>query len=305
MKKRLLLIKIIGMLFLITGLTSLFACPAELTSFYAFSNGGAYAYEGFGFGSIMFAVISGSVLIYAALVMICIPIGIENIKATFLGYQLTCIFFNTMIAVGISLVTCIGFSFRLLDIFSFSQFAIIISILILTLIILPFLLLRFYKNQKTKQLFSPSQNTYFENKSEQKMVVVLLNLVLVMVFAVMIFLQGAFPIMGHFVFKTQGTYLLSATIFTLLFLNYLFYKNISMIKYVLLTFYAFLFLSVVITFSIIPLRDFIGMLELPAYETHEMAPILNIVAGINIWWFFGAMFIIQTILLLKDKKPST
>lgn len=303
MKKRLLLIRIVGTLFLVTGLFSLFAFPAEFTSFYAFSNGGAFTYEGFGFGSILFAEILTSALIYAALALICIPVGIENTKSTYLGYKLSCILFITMIAIGISSVICIGLSFRLLDLFSVSQYIIIISVLTLTLVILPYLLLRFYQNQKTKQIFGPSQNTYLENQSEQKLVVVVMNLVWVMAFAVMIFLKGAFPFMGRFIFKTQGTYLLSAVIFTFIVLNYLFYKNIRLIKYAMLVFYTFLALSVVMTFSIIPVRDFIGMLELPAYEMREMASLLNIVSEIHIWLFFGVMLVIQTILLLTDKKP--
>ena len=304
MKKRLLLIRIAGILFLFTGLVSLFAFPAEFTSFYSFSNGGAFNYEGFGFGSILFAVILICVFMYAALALICIPVGIGNIKSTYWGYRLSRILFITVIAIGITSVICIGLSFHLLDSFSIPQYIVIISILIITLVVLPYLLLRFYKNQKTKQIFSTSRSTYFENQSEQKMAVILLNLIWVMAFVVMIFLKGAFPFMGRFIFKTQGTYILSAVIFALLVLNYLFYKNIRLTKYAMLVFYVFLVLSVVITFTIVPGRDFINMLELPAYEIREMASILNIVSEINAGCFFGVMLVIQTILLLTDKKPN-
>lgn len=304
MKTRLLLIRIAGVLFLVTGLVSLFAFPAEFTSFYAFSNGGAFYYEGFGFGSIMFAVILTSALIYAAIALICIPVGIGNIKSTYLGYRLSCILLIAIIVIGISTVICIGFSFRLSDLYSVSQHIVMISILILTLIVLPYLLLRFYKNQKTRQLFNPSRNTHLENQSVQKMVVVVLNMVWVTAFFVMIFLKGAFPFVGRFIFKTQGTYLLSAVILALLVLNYMYYKNTRPAKYIMLAFYVFLVLSVVITFSIIPMRDFIGMLKLPQYETSQMSSILNVVSKINIWCFFGAMLLIQTILILTDKRKK-
>jgi hypothetical protein len=304
MKKRLFIVRITGVLFLAAGLISLFAFPAEFSSFYPFSTGGAFNYDGFGFGSILFAAIMIIALIYASLALICIPAGIGNIKHAYWGYRLSRILFIAVIAVGISSVICIGFSFNLLNAFSVSQYIIIVSLVILTLVILPYLLLRFYNNQNTKQIFSLSTNTYFENQSELKMAVVLLNLVWVMAFVVMIFLKGAFPFMGRFIFKTQGTYLLSAVIFALLILTYLFYKNIRFIKYFMFVFYAFLVLSVVITFIIVPGRDFIRMLELPAFEIREMASLLNIVSGINMGYFFGAMIVIQTVLTIADKNKN-
>lgn len=308
MKKRLLLIKIIGILFLIMGSISLFAAPAEFSSFYAFSHGGTFQYDGFGFGTLMYAVISISTLFYAALALICIPVGIGNIKLTNRGYHLSRILFILVMAIGIATTICIGLSFRLLDSFSVFQYIAIICAIILALIILPYFLLLFYKNKNTKQLFNSSLNTYFENQSEQKMLVVLLNLVWVMFFMVMIFLKGSFPLLGQFILKTPGTYLLSIVIFVLLVLNYLFYRNVRFTEYGMLIFYAFLILSVVITFIIIPAKDFIRILELPSYELQEMSSILKIISGINLGIFFGVLLIIQTICLLSgnllNKKPK-
>jgi MFS family permease len=303
MNIRLILVRCIGVLFLLIGLISLYAVPAEFTSFYSFSTGGDFYYEGFGFGSLLFATILISALLYATLALIGIPVGIGNIQSTSWGYRLSCIFLVSVIAIGASFVICIGLSFRLLDSLIVSQYILILFILIQMLVVLPYLLLRFYRNQNTKRLFSPSRNAFFVNQSESKMVSIFLNLMWVIAFVVMIFLKGAFPFMGVFVFKTLGTYLLSAAILVLLVLSYLFYKNIKQIKYVMLAFYVFLFLSFVITFVIVPGKDFVGMLELPAYEMREMASLLNLVAGINAGYFFGTILVIQTILLLTDKMP--
>jgi hypothetical protein len=299
--KRLLLIRMIGILFLITGLISLFAAPAEFSSFYAFIDGGAYHYEGFGFGSLMFAVIIICALIYAALALICIPVGLGNIRLTFWGYRVSRILFIAMIAVGSAVAFCIGFSFPLFDIFSVLQYIVIILIAIIALVILPYLILRFYKNPNTKQIFSSSRNIYIENQPEHKMVVIVLNLVWVMFFTVMIFLKGGFPFLGNFIFGIKGTYLLSAVIFTLFVLNYLYYRNIKFTKYGMLIFYVFLILSVIVTFLIVPSSDLINMLELPAYEMREIVFLLNIFSGINPGLFFGVLLVIQIVFLLSEK----
>ena len=303
MNKRLILIKAIGVLFLVVGLLSLFAFPAEFTSFYAFSSGGAFYYVGFGFGSILFTVILTDALLYAVLALVLIPVGIENIKSTYLGFKLSRILFMTVMVMGIAAAFCFGFSLQLRNFLNIAQSIVIILLILISLVFLPFLLLCFY-NQKTERLFSPSRNTYLENQSEQKMMVFLLNMFWVAAFVVMIFLQGAFPFMGRFVFEVRGTYFLSTVIFALIVINYLFYMNIRLIKYVMLAFFAFLALSVVFTFSVIPLRDFIGMLKLPAYERLEMSNLLNMASGINLGWFFGIVLAIQTILLFTDKKQT-
>ncbi len=304
MKKRRLFIRIMGIFFLLVGLGSLFAFPAEFTSFYAFSYGGAFAYEGFGFGSLLFAVILTSALIYAVLALICIPLGIGNIRTTYTGWKLTRILSIFVIAIGVSSVVCLGASYRLFDSIGVMPYIVILSTFVLILIVLPVLLLRFYKNQETKEIFKPSQNTHFENQSDPKMAVVFLNLVWIMTFAVLIFLKGAFPFMGRVLFMTQGTWLLSIAMFVLFVLTYLFYRYGKWTRYVMLAFYAFLVLSVIISFSILSVGDFIDMLELPAYEMNEMAPMLKIVSEIRAGWFFGSLLVIKTVLLLTDKKSN-
>lgn len=294
------MVRIAGGFFLSAGLFSLFSVPAEFSSFYAFTKGGLFQFEGFGFGSLLFAFIFVNTMLYAALAAICIPIGIGNIKLTYWGYRISRIITIAVIVIGVASTICIGLSFRLLDSFRVPQYIMLIMISLTALVVFPYLILRFYNNQKTKQIFNSSRNMYFENQSEQKIAVILLNLVWVMFFAVMILLKGAFPFLGRFIFETEGTYILSSVIFTLLVLNYLYYRNVRFTKYALLIFYAFIILSVVVTFLVVPLMDFINMLGLPAYEMSEMASLLTIVSGINPGFFFAALIVIQTLFLLRE-----
>ena len=58
------LIRISGIELLIGGLIAAFLAPLEIHSYKLFSSGGKHAYEGFGFGSLMFAIITVQVAGY-------------------------------------------------------------------------------------------------------------------------------------------------------------------------------------------------------------------------------------------------
>jgi hypothetical protein len=58
------------------GIASAFNAPFEIHVYSAFSEGGKFAYEGFGFGSFMFAYITLQIIAYYIIAAIVIPLGI-------------------------------------------------------------------------------------------------------------------------------------------------------------------------------------------------------------------------------------
>jgi len=71
----------LGDIFLLfVGLASLFITPAEIQVYSQFQDGGRFAYEGFGFGSLMFAIISVQVLGYYLIALICLPLGYDHLR---------------------------------------------------------------------------------------------------------------------------------------------------------------------------------------------------------------------------------
>ena len=58
------LLRALGIVFLLIGVASALLGPLELYSFYLFSEGGRFYYEGFGFGSFLFGFIAMQIVGY-------------------------------------------------------------------------------------------------------------------------------------------------------------------------------------------------------------------------------------------------
>ena len=303
MDKKVLFIKIIGFILLIGGLFSLFLVPAEFTAFYAFSEGGNFYYEGFGFGSLMFTFIILNSMIYFAIAFFGIPLGIGNITLKKWGLNLSLATLKTLLIIGTALTISFLFSFELIRTLEIYQTLMILMFFLLFSIILPFFLIQFYKNSKAERLFEDSDTaSYFAKQSPEKMTIILLNIFWIFVFYLFIFLNGVFPFLGEFIFRRDGTYLLSIGVFMLLVFTYLIYKNKNYAKYAMLVCYVLLFLTFVFTFFANSTNELLNMLNLPDYEMERVMPAFRIPAGIHLGFFFGILLIIQTYLVLKNKK---
>ena len=293
MKNRILFIKSLGAILLITGLFSLFAVPAEFTSFYAFLEGGSYQYEGFGFGSLMFAFISFNVMFYFSLASFCIPAGIGNLKLKKWGYVLSLAFLKTLLILGITIAGSMLFSLNNFPGESVYQLITLLVVCSVLLIILPYYLIRFYKDKKTKQNFNSNSVYFFEQHSPDSLTIILLNFFWIFVFCLFMFFKGAFPLWGRFIFKTNGTYLLSIAIFTLLILNYLFYFKYKYVDLGILFYCIMLFFTFAITFFKNSTAEFLNLLELPVYEIENVLPAFIFPVKINLGFFFSILIFIQ------------
>jgi hypothetical protein len=75
-----LLTRIIGAVLLLIGGASALLAPAETHVFHMFGEGGQFHYEGFGFGSLMFANIVIQIAGYYVIAALCIPLGYAHLK---------------------------------------------------------------------------------------------------------------------------------------------------------------------------------------------------------------------------------
>lgn len=303
MQKKIVLIKILGFVFLAVGLFSLFCIPAEFTSFYAFMDGGRYHYEGFGFGSLMFAFIILNAMVYLFLALLGIPLGIGNVMLKKWGFNLSLAAFGTLLILGATLIISFLSSFDLLRMLTLYQILTILIFILLFFIVLPYFLIKFYKKLSTEQLFKSSDTeSYFEKQSPEKLIIILLNLFWIFVFYLLIFLKGAFPFFGEFIFQREGAYLLSTAIFILLVLTYLFYKDKHYTKYGMMIYYVLLFFTFALTFFNNSTNSFFNLLGLPIYEIEKVVPAFRIPAGVNLGFFFGILIFIQIYLMFRVKN---
>ena len=68
------IIYFIGTLILLIGLCSAFIAPLEIRSYYLFLEGGKFYFEGFGMGSLMFAIITIQVIAYYLIAVLFITV---------------------------------------------------------------------------------------------------------------------------------------------------------------------------------------------------------------------------------------
>jgi hypothetical protein len=73
-------IRLIGAVLLLIGALSVLVGPAETYVFRMFREGGQFHYEGFGFGSLMFANIAIQIAGYYVIAALCIPLGYGHLR---------------------------------------------------------------------------------------------------------------------------------------------------------------------------------------------------------------------------------
>ena len=79
-KDRTPVLALIGILLLLVGIPVGFLGPIEAYTFYLFSEGGRFAYPGFGFGSFMFGNIASQIIGYYSIAILLIPLGYGHLK---------------------------------------------------------------------------------------------------------------------------------------------------------------------------------------------------------------------------------
>jgi len=75
-----LLLQVIGVILILGGVFSFVVGPVEIYTYSLFTEGGRFHYDGFGFGSLMFGMITVQVAGYYAIAFITIPLGWGHLK---------------------------------------------------------------------------------------------------------------------------------------------------------------------------------------------------------------------------------
>jgi hypothetical protein len=148
-----LLIRLIGALLFLVGLAAAYIAPIEIYTYYAFAPGGRFAYEGFNFGSFMFAYITIQVAGYYLIAVAGITLGYGHLSRSRWARPLT------VTGLWFWLVTGLPLSAIALLMWITSKGATLAGLLIgLPFMVLaypvgPLLLLRFYQSDSVRAVF--------------------------------------------------------------------------------------------------------------------------------------------------------
>jgi hypothetical protein len=153
------LLRIIGAALTVVGLVGAFYGSLEIFFFHLFSTGGKFYYDGFGMGSLWFMLLAAMNLGYYLVAAVCLPLGIGYMRLrswTLPLAQLTLWFWLGagiwLAGTGVSLLPSL-FRLDLPRDVLWMRLVITAVFLLIFLLLLPVLLLRFYKSSLVRAAF--------------------------------------------------------------------------------------------------------------------------------------------------------
>jgi len=203
-----------GALLLLIGIAAACLGPLEMYCFYLFSEGGRFHYEGFGFGSFMFGNIASQIVGYYLIAIVLIPLGYGHLKVRRWARTLALTLIGFWLVVGVPLTVVFWFVAVTSKELSLAVVLIMLVALALSYLVLPGLLIWFYRSRNVRLTFeAKGPKTYWiERFPIPVLVLCSLYLFYVVVLHILIFFNGIFPLFGVLLVDFQGILLLDILI---------------------------------------------------------------------------------------------
>lgn len=213
-KDRSLLLKIIGIILLVSGCAIALLGPLEMYCFSLFSEGGRFHYDGFGFGSFMFANIAGQIIGYYLIALLFIPLGYGHLKMKRWVTPLSLTLLWSWLVVGAPLILVVFFILAGSKDLSLPVALMVLFFLGLSYFVLPWLLIRFYKGKNVRRTLESKDARHYGIQDLPIPILVLSSIYLfyILLLHILILFNGMFPLLGVFYYGIQGIVLLDLSI---------------------------------------------------------------------------------------------
>jgi hypothetical protein len=204
----------IGALLLLIGIAVALLGPVEMYCFYLFSEGGRFHYEGFGFGSLMFGNIASQIVGYYLIALVLIPVGYGHLKVRRWARPLALTLVGFWLVVGVPLIVVFSFVAVASKDLSLAVVLIMLVALALSYLVLPGVLIWFYRSRNVKLTFEAKDPQTYGVERFPIPVLVLCSLYLfyIVVLHILILFNGIFPLFGVWLVDLQGILLLDILI---------------------------------------------------------------------------------------------
>lgn len=214
------LIQLIGAGIILIGVFALWVGPQEIFTYYSFTSGGKFHFDGFEFGSFMFAVITIQVIGYYSIALSCIPLGYSHLKLRPWARKLTLTLLWDWMVLGVPLSIIAFLMLITSKDLPPSSLPILGLIFVGIYPVLPLQLIKFYNTQGVQKAI-PQQSDHvgwFEQMPQ--IILVLGNLMIFYIFVLHIPLlfNGIFPFLGRYASGIQGIQLIDLSVLILVFL---------------------------------------------------------------------------------------
>ena len=257
----------IGMALMAIGAIAAIYGPVEFYSFYLFSEGGRFYYEGFGFGSLMFAIIAWQIVAYYLIALVFIPLGYAHIRLRSWARTLSLTLLWCWLVLGIPLLV---FGITL---FSFKDlppiFALVVVIVLgFSYLLLPWLLIRFYQSEKVIQAFESRETnvTWIETIPIPVLVLSVLSIGYVIALHLPIFFNGLFPFFGMWFTGLEGIFINEIFILSLVLLIWGILRSKKWAWWGSLIYFGLLTFTIIITLLKTSYSELLSLMKFPPRE---------------------------------------
>jgi len=208
---------VFGVILLLVGVAMAFMGPLETHALYLFSEGGRFHYEGFGFGSFMFANIAAQIVGYYLIALVAMPLGYGNIMRLRWARTLSLAVLGFWLVAGIPLM--VAFMFVLMASKDVTLPTVLIALIILALsyAVVPVLLIRFYRSRDVRLTFETKdpRSPWIEDVPLPVLVVCAVFGLTIAVLHVLILFNGIFPLLHILIFELRGIELIGLSVLIL------------------------------------------------------------------------------------------
>jgi hypothetical protein len=267
-KDRRLILIVIGALSLLIGAGSAFLGPLEMYCFYLFSEGGRFHYEGFGFGSFMFGNIACQIVGYYLIGVLFVALGYGHLTMRRWARTLA------LTALGFWLVSGVPLSAGLLFIlFASKDLSPVSALLAITIVglsylVLPGVLIRFYRSRDVRLTFESRDPSpcWIERIPLPVLTLCSLFLLYIVILHVPILFNGVFPLFGVLLSGMPGIFLSDVLIMCLACLVWGMLRLRTWAWWGSLAYFGALTSSLVVTLPGFSLLDIFSQMRFPPRE---------------------------------------
>jgi len=297
-----LIVKILGIIQLLIGFSTLVIAPIEIYSFYLFSEGGVFYYDGFGIGSFIHGLIVAQIFAFYGIGLLFIIIGYGHIKLKnwTLNLSISTIWF--WIIFGLPVMVFFLPLLAMKEINTQYPLLLLAFASLLLIIVIPGLLLLFYKQKSVMGLFCKQND--LRNESQimpvRSYLVLLVYYLFILLFHILIFYQGIFPMFGKFLTGLSGITIYGFLILITILLIYGLINKVYISWIVSIILFSILTASSIITLLSYKYTEIIELLKLPKLEND----IFSKLPLKSIYLLIPVLYILTTslIIIIRSKK---
>jgi hypothetical protein len=209
-------IRLVGLALLVIGVVSALVGPAETYVFSLFREGGRFHYEGFGFGSLMFANIAIQIAGYYVIAALCLPLAYGHLTLRWWVRPAMATLLVDWLIVGLPLSLM-----ALVILFtskrpSVASLPVIVLGFLLLYPILPIALLWFYRSRAARKVFgaTDASSNWLSDTPQSVRVAASLLVLLALLLHFPLLIGGLFPLFGVTAAGLLGVLLIDVSIVT-------------------------------------------------------------------------------------------